>query len=786
MLNNLIWRSLLIIFMLPLVKVMATTSNINLNINHITIGQVNGNNAYKAFSLNGMGLDANPKAFSIFIEFTNQGEQLNNWQIGFYMPRVLYKAKKTNADIVMQICKSGGQNCSNLALKKTNFTESDLSYAFTTVLAPVSSYPLLKSTKYLIRILHSNQGQVLKYTSAPQSFFIIVNNQAINLATNKNIYTFLDYNIESVKQGIHQNTNSNWHDSSTITTDNMIIPTPANFRTMQGTTKITNNIDIINNMPNSNLVEDFIKNTLTNDLKVTINSHNKISNQITLSHVDLKKIKNNPEAYNLFIKNGKITIGANTNAGLFYGFITLRQILNQNKIHIPNLEIQDYPRFKYRGLLLDVARHYFTPNEIKQVIDIMATHKLNTLHLHLTDDEAFRLEIPNYPNLTAIGSTRGFNQKIIGTDLQQGNLNKQLSSANLPNINTKYGNFYTIDEMTDIIKYANLRAITIIPEIEIPVHARAMMKALPEIFYDEGDYNSFTGSNYNMLPVCKYDTNSQFKQAINQIILSTDKIFSQQSTVYFIPHEISVGGDEVSKYAWVNSPTCKDWPNLSALEKEHLFFNKLSSNSELKQIKFSGWHELVQNDDNSIDQLNLNSTKTGHIWVWKTMESGISSTIQLSNAGYNTITAFADLTYFDIAYSPDKEEPGFSWATNYSNTYTALKSSVATSAAIKNKTNKYPDKIFGIEGALWTDVIPDFDSLIYMALPKMAGLSEASWSREEITTNSDYPNWFSLTKRLGCGKTGFLAYLNAIYGVKYRGYPNGIALEAPKACKSNN
>jgi hexosaminidase len=250
--------------------------------------------------------------------------------------------------------------------------------------------------------------------------------------------------------------------------------------------------------------------------------------------------------------------------------------------------------------------------------------------------------------------------------------------------------------------------------------------------------------------------------------------FNNQSTVYAVNNEVSVGGDEVSSHAWTNDTSCRnEWGNLSALEKSHLFFQKLAnSNSELM---FSGWQQFIQNDSESLGKNIVAANQTGHVWVWNPSSEGVGQAVSLANNNYPTVLAYADKTYFDLAYTPSMYEPGFTWATAYSDTYSNL--SMAETASKTQSKTKNPQNIVGIEGTLWSENLPSFDHLMYMALPKMPGLAEAGWSPNWVTINNKQLDWQSLATRLGCGETGFLAYLNQSFGVNYRGYPHGISRE---------
>ena len=309
----------------------------------------------------------------------------------------------------------------------------------------------------------------------------------------------------------------------------------------------------------------------------------------------------------------------------------------------------------------------------------MASQKLNTLHLHLSDDEAFRLSLANYPQLAAIGATRGLGQAIGPNLLIQNNLdNTNSTELKYPVANTPYSGQYSPEDIKEIIAYANLNQISVIHELDLPGHARALIKAMPEVMVDPNDNSQFVsiqGYTDDVLPICTYSTDisigSQFTSTINGILNDTVTLFGNQTTIYAQSNEISIGGDEVSSHAWDNDTSCRDeWGSLAAIEKSHLFFSKLSEvNSGLL---LSGWQQFVQNPDNSISKNAVTAGKIGHVWVWDPSNNGIKAASMLANKNYPTVLAYADKTYFDLAYTPSMYEPGFTWATNFADTYRAL------------------------------------------------------------------------------------------------------------------
>jgi len=722
--------------------------------------------------------------FTAQLMFKNQ-TALNHWDFGFFMLRVL-----VNPEIPFnaQICVQKTNKCSSLIIDKNpqardihQFLLPDLSVGHFSLFTPTTPFPLRVNTTYLITIrgLHNIPQNI---TAMPQKLFIynLDRHKLINMHVIQ--YLSKEYNVSASQVELATTINRNWQTSKTILTTSVVVPLPVSTTLGFGTYTLPSGVNIYTD-PLHNKVASLIAIALNKDmyLNAKLRHDNPTTSEISLilcnSKIDeCRSIQSKPEGYVLDIGKGTIILYANTNAGFFYAFESLRQLWNYFGPTLPQQIIVDYPRFKYRGIMLDVVRHFYSPGEIKLLLDVMAAHKLNTLHLHLADDEGWRIELPNYPELTTIGSKRGLGYKIgpanlISDKFDTTNYLKQVYA----NSDTVYQGYYTTTQIKQLIKYANMRQITIIPEIEMPGHARAMKKAMPKVFFaaaDRSNYYSVQGYNDNVLPICKYNQDQNFTQTINSISIAIANLFSGQSTFYAVNKEISLAGDEVPPTALQGFNVCHSgqWTGLTTNQIMHLFFKDLANN--LVGYKLSGWQQIVQNDDGTMEDKRIASIDMGHIWEWMpTSNSTISGIVLASNlakAGYPVVLDFADLTYFDMRYTSQWSEPGLYWASNSTDTYTAL-----SSGWISNKVSN-PTQVLGIEGALWSELLPNAAHLFYMATPKMAGLAEAAWSDKNSLS------WQSLATRLGCGKSGFLSYLNKVYAIRYRGYPNGIKLEVPK------
>ncbi|MDD3266290.1 MAG: family 20 glycosylhydrolase, partial [Burkholderiales bacterium] len=360
------------------------------------------------------------KTFSITATLSNNSNNtIESWQIGFYMPRNFRTTAKSNKNLSMQICEeSSATNCSQLIYQKPAFDKPDLSTAFTTILKPKLNFPIRTGKKYTIKLLRNSSQSSANISSLPQSFFIISKDKLILLPTDLKTYTVLNYNESAVQQKITKY-NANKSDNGFKHIINVVpYPQYVNITDPSIYFNLSDKITLHNNAKLSEEQLQFWRDAFSSDFTRSLKiDTDKKSTGIILKHANVI----NPEGYTITINSQNITVIAKNNAGFFYALQTLRQLWFKQK-SIPSLIITDSPRFKYRGVQIDVARHFFTIEELKNFIDIMAANKLNTLHLHLSDDEAFRIELDDYPELTKIGASRGIGKMIGPMSMIQNNL----------------------------------------------------------------------------------------------------------------------------------------------------------------------------------------------------------------------------------------------------------------------------------------------------------------------------------------------------------------------------
>ncbi|WP_419803584.1 family 20 glycosylhydrolase [Mucilaginibacter sp.] len=402
----------------------------------------------------------------------------------------------------------------------------------------------------------------------------------------------------------------------------------------------------------------------------------------------------NSEAYRLSISPQKITV-IGRDAGLFYGVQSLIQLLADAKANgtyaINCAEIEDYPRFKYRGMHLDVSRHFSPASFIRQYLDLLASYKINTFHWHLTDDQGWRIEIKKYPKLTEVGSVRA--QTLIGNAHARP---KQFD-------NTPYGGFYTQDEIREIVKYAAERYITIIPEIEMPGHSQAALAAYPEL-----------GCNSK-----KAYKVAETWGVFDNVYCPSEYTFSFLEDVLtevmdlFPSKYIHIGGDEVPKRIWHNSVFCRNLIKKLKLRNEHglqsYFIGRIEKFLNEHGRNIIGWDEILQGG------LAPNAT----VMSWRGESGGIAA----AKLNHDVImTSQYNGLYFDKAQSKSDQEPASIGG------YAPLKLTYSYNpvpAVLDSDRQKY---IIGVQANLWTEYIATTTKAEYMLLPRLLALAEIAWT----------------------------------------------------------
>lgn len=432
----------------------------------------------------------------------------------------------------------------------------------------------------------------------------------------------------------------------------------------------------------------------------------------------------NPEAYRLNVpEKGPATIHASAATGAFYGFQTLRQLSQNGKI--ATCAIIDAPRFGWRGLMLDEARHFMGKKYVKHLLRTMAAHKMNRFHWHLTDDQGWRIEIKKYPYLTTTGAWRG-----PGTGAPVPKWDEKTPLAK-----KKYGGFYTQEDIKEIVAYATSLHIEVMPEIDVPGHAMAIALAYPQVLpkQDKKTGKGVHGLKGNVLSVVSDD---------NYRMLND--IFGEIATLFPSPY-IHVGGDEVNVNAWKASPEHREFMEKHGMKNAHqlqnMFMLRLEKLLKAHGKTLMGWNEIMHGGKLSKD--------TG-IMAWISIGAGLNA----AKNGYPTVMAVGPHNYFDMKY-PGHGETGHWWA-GIVDTERAYDWNPLFTDQLNEEQQK---KILGVHCALWTEFVPDPTNADYKLWPRACATAEVGWTQQEQR------NWNSFSSRLN-SHLDFLDTLKVGYRVK--------------------
>ena len=424
------------------------------------------------------------------------------------------------------------------------------------------------------------------------------------------------------------------------------------------------------------------------------------------------------EAYRLEVTPQRIELAARDPRGLFYGVQTLRQLVAASPQAVPAVRIEDAPRFSYRGLHLDVGRHFFPVEFIKRYIDLLATFKLNTFHWHLTEDQGWRLEIKKYPKLTEVGSWRA--ETIVG-HARRGPKGYD---------GTPHGGFYTQEQAREVVAYARDRGVTVLPEIEMPGHSLAALASYPEYANVPGPFAVRTTWGISEEVFSPSEATFGFLEDVLKEVMD---IFPSEF--------IHIGGDEAPKKRWRESPLAQD-----IITKEHLagedglqswFIRRIEGFLNLHGRRLIGWDEILEGG------LAPNAT----VMSWRGTKGGIAA----ARAGHDVVMAPQEDLYFDHYQADPEHEPlAIGGLTPIEDTY-------RYEPIAPELTDDEAAHVLGPQACVWTEYMPTPDQVEYMAYPRVLALAEIAWSARAAR------DWSSFSARLPAA-LGLLERL----GVRYR------------------
>ena len=504
-----------------------------------------------------------------------------------------------------------------------------------------------------------------------------------------------------------------------------LAPMPAEVKMGKGIFSINKNTLIViegkGQNKNTLVLNEYLKNTV--GYKLQIAKKNTTSNAIVLNTNRLdSKISG---SYILESNSKATTISGFDDAGISYGIQTLIQLLQTSNplsnvkkfsLSIPQLSIIDYPRFQYRGMHLDVARHFYPISFIKKYIDYLAAYKFNTFHWHLTDDQGWRIEIKKYPKLTQVGGFR--NGTIIGR--YPGKDNDSL----------RYGGFYTQAQIKEIVQYAADKYITVIPEIEMPGHASAAIAAYPQLScFPTEDTQVPKGSAWS--GITKGKQVQQTWGVFEDVFAPTDYTFNflqdvlDEVITLFPSKYIHIGGDECPKEAWKKSEVCQQLIKENNLKDEHglqsYFINTIEKYLNTKGKNIIGWDEILEGG------LAPNAT----VMSWRGEAGGIEAAKQ----GHTVVMTPGKPVYFDHSQSKNEDSVTIGGYNSIEDVYAYE----PIPAALNSEQAKY---VLGAQANIWTEYMKNERKVEYMLFPRIAALSEVLWSPKEKR------NWNDFEKRL--------------------------------------
>lgn len=431
------------------------------------------------------------------------------------------------------------------------------------------------------------------------------------------------------------------------------------------------------------------------------------------------------EAYNLKVTENQVIIYASGHNGFLYGLETIRQLLpvameSKNVVSnmnwdIPNVEIKDSPRFKWRGFMLDVSRHFFDKDYVMETIDQLALLKMNTLHLHLVDDQGWRIEIKKYPKLTEVGGFR--------VDQED----KPWNARPTPELGkeTTYGGFYTQEDIKEIVAYAESRGITVVPEIEMPAHVMSAIAAYPELSCFQKPIMVPSGGVWPITEIYCPGKETTF-EFLENVLLEVMELFPSRY--------IHVGGDEATKTNWEKCPDCKKRIQEEGLENveelQSYFIRRMERFLSSKGRTLLGWDEILEGG------LAPGAT----VMSWR----GVKGGLEASEAGHDVVMTPNSHCYFDY-YQGDQDAEPLAWGGNL-----PLSKVYQFDPVVDGMSEEQAKHVLGGQANLWTEYVPTKAQAEYMTYPRLAALAEAVWSSKDNRNWDDFSNRVSsLFQRYG-------------------------------------
>ncbi len=498
--------------------------------------------------------------------------------------------------------------------------------------------------------------------------------------------------------------------ATTMVAQHTIIPTPVSYIATNETFTFDNELHLELDTKDTQAKQyihqfrDFMS-----DMGILLAEQSTSQQSIRISLNKNSDLELGSEGYTLDILKNNINLSANKAAGIFNGLQTLKQLFllknheEKSAIKIAGCNIKDYPRFKWRGLMLDVSRHFFTVDEVKAYIDKMSEYKFNIFHWHLTDDQGWRIEIKALPKLTEVGAWRVE---------RHGRFGKSRTTPK-PTEKTTYGGFYSQEQIKDIVQYATERNITIVPEIDIPGHSMAALAAYPELSTKKEPKYVAPGTKFS-----EWYGNGKFKMLIENTLNPTDekvydfidKVFTEVAEL-FPGKYIHMGGDEAYHGYWEEDKSVQKFMKENKIRDSHelqsYFVKRVEKIINSKGKKMIGWDEIL---DGGL-------AEGAAVMSWRGMKGGIAA----AKMGHEVVMSPTTFAYLDYSQGDHTVENKIYANLSLEKTYTF-------EPIPDGVDSKY---VLGGQGNLWTEVIPTLPYAFYMTYPRAFALSETLWSPKE-------------------------------------------------------
>ena len=619
-------------------------------------------------------------------------------------------------------------------------------------------YILAKDSSFSIDL--SQRGIVRRQSDLPVGGFIVSNDDILDVEFDyvwKNAKGIEKLNAPTSVDRYNEYISNSLLDKSDL---EYIIPTPSNFIINDGEVEMLNNYSIVID-DEFNLSEQLINSVFEGIVSINFDDTNEVISRIT---IDLDE-SINAESYQLSVSDGGISISSSDSAGALYALQSLKQIFLISKLEdtpLKFIEVNDSPKFSYRGMLLDISRNFYGPEKIKQIIDYLSFFKINYLDFRLTDDEGWRLEIPGLEELVEVGSKRAY------TKDEFENLIPMYGSG--PDTNSSGSGYLSRSDYVDILKYASERNISVIPQISVPSHMRSAIVSMNARYQkymemgnqfeaekyllidpdDKSEYYSAQGFTDNIMNICRESSFTFYEKVIDEIYLMYKDAGIEMA-------KFGVAADELPYGAWQKSPMCDKFMNENSISGDYnalyelmqrRIYNKISSYGST----MTGWDDILL----KLTEKNQSETQIKDffedddilLFVWKNdWGQGRQDMIyKYANLGYKSIMSNSSAFYFDMVDDKDLDNIGLSWSgyANYKDMWTVdvydvfndlygVEKNNISKNYIDNSVKLDQDKrdnIIGVQSQIWSETIRNEGILDYMFMPNIIVFSQKAWSHD--------------------------------------------------------